>query len=608
MKNEEYMKRFKIHDLIPLCLLLLLFSTFSCNDSWDNYYSASNKISDNVEIYPGNIEAYIKSQTDLTSISSLFKDYGVFDSIQGTKEYTIFVCNNDILSASTSFDKASFVKNSVSDISISPSKLKDGLGIATRLGKNVWVTTKDNGEIYLDNFKLEKLVKTSNGYIYYVGGVIPVRQSIYEYFESLGDNYSYFKSIVQRYEEKVFDNDKSIPISIDLMGNTVYDTVLIAKNTLIDRYDDRGLKTWDMFSEDFLSTMFIPSNALITAAINQAMINVPIWLNRAATSADKLKFEDWIVRACFVNRRLDEDVVAPSAVEDVLCVDGYLEKINVAQDVKTYEEIDPAVWRPSVQKVDINNPVQLSNGNAYYCTQLKIPNHIVIYRVKSKFYELWGAMTDPQKAKYFRWTNWIDPLIINDAQTSFTLSETLPTMYYHVLAAIPSEQARLDSAVCSVTYDGLLYNSTTKKMAEVNLPAGEYYLRMGFKHSLRYSINIYFNDRLLVKDMLLFAQGSNFHFDRGSVSSVDYYGSSSIGFPEGYNWRDWIEQNEKAVAYDTDGYQVAIVTIPKDGNFTITISSKDNSYLFLNPADRSKNNVSQLMMYHWCLRPTTKNY
>jgi hypothetical protein len=233
---------------------------------------------------------------------------------------------------------------------------------------------------------------------------------------------------------------------------------------------------------------------------------------------------------------------------------------------------------------------------------------VVIYRVKAKFYELWGAMTDAQKTKYFRWTNWVEPLIVNDAQSSFTLSETLPTMYYHVLTAIPSAQAKKDSSVCSVTYDGLLYNSATRKLAEVKLPAGEYYLRMGFKHSLRYCIDIYFNNQKLVEDMLLFAQGSNFHFDRGSVSDMDYYGSSSIGFPEGYNWRDWIEKNEKAVAYDTDGYQVAVVNIPEDGNFTITISSKDNAFLYDATNARTKNNVTQLMMYHWCLRPTNRNY
>jgi len=602
------MKRIKTHKLIPLSYLLLILGLFSCTESWDIYYSPKDTKSDNVEIYSGNIASYIQSQNNLSSISSIFKDYGVYDSIQNTKEYTFIVCTNDVLDTNLSIDKALFAKSCVSDISISPSKLTDGYGITTRLNKNIWVSLKANGDIYLDNFKLNKIVKTQNGYVYYVSGIIPARPSVYEYFESLGTDYSYFKSLVKRYEEKYFDKDKSTPVSVDPMGNTVYDTVMTARNTLIDRYTEDGLKKWDMFSEANLTTMFVPNNTIVTNAIDLALSNVPKWLNRAATVADKTKFEEWIVRACFVNRRLDASTVSSTAANDLYCIDGYQQKINVAQDAKTYEPIDPAVWRPSIQKVDINNPVQLSNGVVYNVTQFKIPNHVVIYRVKSKFYELWGAMTDAQKKQYFRWTNFIDPIIVNDAQSSFTLSETLPTMYYHELTAIPSAQAITDTAVCSVTYDGLLYNSTTKKLVEANLPAGEYYLRMGFKHSLRYSVDIYFENQLLVENMMLYAQGSNFHFDRGSVSDMDYYGNSSIGFPEGYDWRKWIEKDPKAVAYDTDGYQVAIVNIPSDGNFTITITSKDISRFYDPTNGRTKNNVTQLMMYHWCLRPTNRNY
>lgn len=603
------MKKIKFNKLLHVgYLTLFLLVTYSCSDAWENYYSSKTINSENVEIYSGDIVSYIKSQSNLSEISTIFVENGIYNQVQNSKEYTFIVCNNEVLGNSSSLDKATFAKNCVSDISISPSKLTDGLGIGTRLGKNIWVSRNANGELYFDNFKLVKIVKTMNGYIYYVNGAIPARPSVYEYFESLGNDYSYFKSLVKRYEEIYFDSEKSIPISVDAMGNTVYDSVMTARNNLIDRYTENGLKKWDMFSEDFLTTMFIPNNTLLTNAINTAMNNVPKWLNRAATDADKTKFEEWIVRACFVNKRLDTNTVSPTAINDFYCVDGYQQKINVAQDAKTFEPIDPAVWRPSVQKVDANNPVQLSNGVAYFVSQFKIPNHVVIYRVKSKFYELWGAMTDTQKKQYFRWTNFIDPLIVNDAQSPFTLSESLPTMYYHELTAIPSAEAIADSAFCSVTYDGLLYNSTTKKLVEVNLPAGEYYLRMGFKHSLRYSIDISFNNQLLVEDMMLYAQGSNYHFDRGSVSDMDYYGNSSIGFPEGYDWRAWFEKDVKAVAYDTDGYQVAIVNIPSDGNFTITINSKDMSRLYDPTNGRTKNNVTQLMMYHWCLRPTNRNY
>lgn len=585
---------------------LVLASLISCQDTWDEHYSAADIVSEDMIIWNGDIESYIKAQSDLSTVSDLLEAQGIFDSTDQTNGYTYIVFNNDAMAGrDTSYD-VELAMNMVSDISVSPSKLEDGLGIYTRLGKNIWIYEKDS-TVYFDDYKLTKKVKADNGYIYYIENVIPIRQSVYDMLKGLGDDYSEFVSLVQRYEESYFDKENSTPAGVDAMGNTTYDSTMSVRNTLMDRYTSDGLKLWNMRSEDFVSTMFIPSNDLIDQAIESALDSIPVWLGRAATDDDRTKFEKWIVRACFVNKRLSAEMVSATAA-DFDCVGGYQLVIDETQDAETYESIEAARWRPSVQTVNASNRIALSNGAAYYLTNLKIPNHVVIYRVKSKFYELWGAMTDTQKEKYFRWTNWISPQILNDAQTEFTLSETLPTMYYHVLTAIPSDEAIADSLVCSVTYDGLLYNSTTGKLTEAHLPAGEYYLRMGFKHSLRYSINILFNDSVLVEDMLLYAQGSNFHFDRGSVSEMTYYGSSSIGYPEGYDWEDWIETNEKAVAYDTDGYQVAIVTIPGNGNFTITIESEDDSYLYDPTSGRTKNNVTQLMMYHWCLRPTSNNY
>ena len=587
-------------------LLLTFGSLFSCQDSWNEHYEKSELKSEEFEIWSGDIESYVKSQNDLTLISSLFENQGIYDSTSNQKGYTYIVYDNSILNGVNIQNDSVFAKNCVSDVSIAPSKLKEGFGIFTRLGKNIWIYEK-NGQLYFDDYKLVKRVRTDNGYIYHVDGIIPIRKSVYEQLKSLGNDYSIFLSLVERHEEIFFDKELSKPIGIDKMGNTTYDSVMSIRNSLMDRFTKEGLKLWDMRSEDYLTTMFIPSNELIINAIESAMDSIPIWLGRDATVDDRRKFENWIVRACFVNDRLSSPEISESG-SDFCCVGGYQLVIDKTQDVAKYLEIDAANWRPSVQKVSDIEGLTLSNGVAYYLNHLKIPNHVVIYRVKSKFYELWGAMTDAKKEKHFRWKNWIEPMIVNDAQSLFTLSETLPTMYYHVLTAIPSSEAIADSLVCSVNYDGLLYNQTTRRLTEVYLPAGEYYLRMGFKHSLRYSIDISFNDSLLVEDMLLYAQGSNFHFDRGSVSVMDYFGSSSIGYPEGFDWRDWIEKNEKAVAYDTDGYQIAVVTLRKSGNFSITIDSKDDSYLYDPANGRTKNNVTQLMMYHWCLRPTGNNY
>jgi hypothetical protein len=595
-----------IHLLKRTATCLLLTALIACQNAWDDHYGRQETMTDAYTVWSGDAESYIKGQTNLSQIAMLLEAQGMFEHTSPNGGYTFIVYDNALMSGLGSTDPASFASQCVSDVSIDPGKLQEGFGLYTRLGKNIWVNTID-GQRCLDEYPLVKVVKTSNGYVYQVGGLIPIRPSIYDRLQQLDSSYSDFVSLVKRYEESYFDKENSTPKGVDPMGNTVYDSVMNVRNILMDRYTADGLKKWDMRSEDYVSTLFIPSNQLIRQAIQAALDSIPRWLGRVATDADREKFERWLVRACFVNKRLEPQDVSPQA-GDFYSVDGYQRIIDKTQDAVTYQAIDPARWRPSVQTVDLNSREALSNGVAYYLTQLKIPNHVVIYRVKAKFYELWGAMTEAQKSTYFRWTNWVDQMIVNDAQSEFTLSETLPTMYYHVLTAIPSPEALADSLVCRVSYDGVLYNSNTRKLSEVNLPAGEYYLRMGFKHSLRYCINIWFNDSLLVEDMLLYAQGSNFHFDRGSVSDMDYYGSSTIGFPEGYNWRDWIEKNEKAVAYDTDGYQVAVVNLPKSGNFTITIESNDMSYLYDPTNGRSKNNVTQLMMYHWCLRPTINNY
>jgi hypothetical protein len=598
------MKTIKIQALVTCCLLAGGF--LSCQDNWDEHYTQSNLESGDLVIWSGDIESYIKSQSNLSRIDSLLDKQGMYEQTAVSNGYTFMVYDNTAMAERVSANDADLALNSVSDISVSPSKLVMGFGICTRLGKNIWVNKVDS-TTYLDNFKLTRKVKATNGYVYYVEKVVPIRKSVYDLLQSLSGNYSQFVSLVKKYEEFYFDQENSTPTGVDQQGNVTYDSIISVRNTLMDRYTVDGLKMWDMRSENYLSTMFIPTNSQITHAISAALDSIPVWLGRAATADDRTKFEKWIVRSCFVDKRLVAEDVTTSA-PDFDCVGGYQMVIDKTQDAKTYDAIDPARWRPSVQTADAAHPVALSNGVAYYLNNLKIPNHVVIYRVKSKFYELWGATTAAQKTKYFRWKNWVEPQILNDAQSSFTLSATLPTMYYHVLTAIPSAAAIKDSLVCSVNYDGLLYNSATNKLTEVCLPAGEYNLRMGFKHSLRYSINIWFNDREVVHDMLLQATGSNFHFDRGAASDLDYYGSSSICYPEGFDWRYWYEKDPKSVAYDTDGYQVAVVTIPHSGNFTITIESNDDSYLYDPTNQRTKNNVTQLMMYHWCLRPTRNNY
>lgn len=576
----------------------------SCDDSWDSHYGNQAFENGSISVYAGDAAAFLRDQSDLTVLTDLFEQKGMSRNLPNDHQYTLVVYPDSTLAGTIYANDTTYADYCVCDVAVSPSAMTDGKGLRMRYGKNVWVS-RPNGKLYIDQFPVSKIVKTQNAYVYYLSdGVVPVRKSVYEVLNSLGSDYSEFKKLVKRYEKVYFDKEHSTPIGFNSEGNTVYsDSVWAVKNTLMDRYTTDGLDYWNMRSEDFLSTMLIPSNAVIKSALDTALAKIPRYLGRAATPADRLKFEKWMVRACFLNKRLSKEQI--TGTSDFDCVGGFLKD---TLEGKTFSAYEAAMWRPTVQKCRTEDMIHSSNGACYFVDFLKVPNNVVIYRLKSKHYQLWNAMTPVQRAKYYRWSNWILPDILYNAQGEFELSPSLDIMYYHELTAEPSKAAIRDSLMCSVTYDGLLL-TPDNKVVESRVPAGEYYLRMGFKHSLLYSLSIYFNDSLLVKDMVMYAQGSNYHFDRGSVGVVDYNGAMSIGYPEGYNWKDWAAKSEKAQAYDTDGYQVAIVNVPKEGNFTIKVESYDNAFLYgNNHTTRDGSNVSQLMMYHWTLRPTKNNY
>ncbi|NLV39152.1 MAG: hypothetical protein GXY66_08115 [Bacteroidales bacterium] len=601
----------KHQSILILSLLSLTLAFTACGDAWDNHYGKQTPVADgNVEIYPGSLKEFLASAPEFSTQNALFADAGIYDKMLPGQEYTILLYPDNILDTTSYAQDNSYAAYCICDIALSPADMEEGMGISTWYGKNLWISLQGE-QIKINDCPVEAITRTNNAFVYRINEkVIPVRLSVYDVINGLDDaRYSKFKSLIRMYERRYFDPAKCTPAGTNEQGNTIYsDSVKgwSTKNILMDRYSKDGQEMWNMRNEYYNSTVFIPDNDIIQAAVDTALARVPLWLGRTATAADRNKFEKWIIRACFVDRLLNAGQVTGS--EDIDCVGGYQKD---SLEGKTVFEADMAMWRPRVQKVRTGDMISASNGNIFFVDWLKIPNNVVIYRLKSRFYELWNNMNQEQRDKYFRWDHWIDPMVLNDAQSSFTLSETMPTMYYHVLTAIPDKDARRDSLVCSVTYDGVLFNQNNPRgsqIRECHIPAGEYYLRMGFKHSLLYSLSIQFCDTLLVEDMVMYAQGSNFHFDRGSVSVVDNYGESSIGYPEGYNWHDWSSLSEKAQAYDTDGYPVGIVNMKEDGNFTITISSSDMSYLYTYGADRNTHNISQLMMYHWCLRPTKNNY
>jgi len=583
-------------------------ATTSCSD-WSDHYDEAGVATEQVEVYGGDIVSYLRSATDLSQISAIFEQAGIYNNTTTDKQYTFVVCDNGTLSGSDITDKTFFARYCVSDAAVTPSELVDGFGINNRAGKTIWIYG-EGSQAKIDNFNIKKVVKTDNGYIYIIDGVLPIRQSAYEFLQSLGDDYSTFKSLVANYEERVFDREHSAITGINQAGETVYDTIWVTRNSLMDRYTDNGVDYWNMRDEQYITTMFIPTNAQIENALKNALDSIPVWLNRPATAADREKFEEWIVRACFSNQRLETEQVAADA-PDLTTVGGYRMVIDETADETAYEQAEVAYWRPSVQTVDTEARVNLSNGYAYYCTNFKIPNHVVIYRVKTRFYQIWNAYNirndENLMHQYFTWDNY-DESSIRTSVSTLSSYDALsqygwPIIDYNLLSVMPTVEAAADSLPCSVEYTGLIYDAPNDMALECRLPAGEYYLRMGFDRNSVYTFDIYFNDSLITTGL----KSGLMNADR-IANDIPVYGVQAPGYPEGYNPEVWIEYDQNAAAYDTDGYTVGIVNQKENGLFRIRVESKDLTPRFVRTEAGDGSNYTQMLMYHWCLRPTHNNY
>lgn len=612
--NKRYISKQMKNSLVWLCGILAPLTLggvggglASCSD-WDDHYDEAAVTASKAEVYAGDIVSYLRSNGDLSQISQIFEQAGAYEVTSPDKDYTFVVCDNSTLTGTDIADLRVFANNSISDIAVTPSELHDGFGINNRAGKTIWVYGEGNS-LKIDNFSIKKTIKTQNGYVYVIDGVLPVRLSVYDYLKQLGDDYSAFKTLVAKYEQRVFDREHSAATGINQAGEVVYDTIWVTRNTLMDRYTDGGVEQWNMRDENYVTTMFIPNNAQVEKAIRSALDSIPSWLNREATDADREKFEEWIVRACFSDKRLETTQVSAQA-EDFLAVGGHKMVVDQVADLTTYKAVDDTWWRPSVQTVDTQNRVNLSNGYAYYTTNLKIPNHIVIYRVKTRFYQIWDAANirndEGLMSEYFDWTNLglfstsIYTLNSYDALSKYGW----PTIDYNVLAACPTDEAIDDSLDVAVEYKGLVYDAKNDLALPVNLPAGEYYLRMGFDRTTTYTISIYFNDKFVWE-----GRADMMNADR-VANDIPVYGIMKTGYPEGFDPDDWREYDANVAAYDTDGYTVGVVNMKRNGNFRIRVESKDMAYrsTIRSTAAGDSSNKFQLFMYHWCLRPTHNNY
>lgn len=539
-----------------LSSILLISGIYACNDDWDSHYSQEEQVVNNVNITVVNKSAvdYLQSQPELSTMYQLFSETGVLDEmIEKDLLFTILVVNDDnaLSRAVVTDDRTFLAKSHISDISLSPSNLSDGQRVLMWNGKYINVSKVENEDnatsISFNGIAVKKITKVNNGYVYEIEDYVETPKSLYELIEGLGDDYSIFREMIMERNQLTFDKEASKIIGVDETGSNVYDSIFIVTNPY---FEAQG---FNMMSESLSATVLIPSNEVVNRALTVARQNLQEW---GMLREDSI-LENWTFQSVFFDKKLSK-----SDFEANIDLNSIFSK----------------QWRTTVQQVNLENPVSLSNGVAYYVTDMKIPTNVLIYRVKDymRWYEY---LSEEEKALYFDNEN----LTFDKMETKVSEWSGWPGVFPNIINRVVRFKTT-DAAIKEYTlnFTAFSYDEKNKVTTPYKIPPGEYDLCLGFEQKMGHDVEVSFNGEYVGTVTASQLTKTDFHYDRGGQ-----------GYPEGYDVNK--ATDKKKTNYDRDGGKVGVITI--EGTEPVNVVIKFHGI-----------NASKCCFHHWCLKPTKNCY
>ncbi|TKG96989.1 fasciclin domain-containing protein [Puteibacter caeruleilacunae] len=210
-----------------------------------------------------------------------------------------------------------------------------------------------NGTFQVDKVDVsEEDITCGNGVVQVMDGALKLRDNIYETILKLPEDYSIIREYILDADTMIFDRSNSKPVGINETGNTVYDTVWIHSNSILQGEGD-------VTKEDDFFTAFIPTNEAVTYAVDKVRQDY-----ENATGApfepevDKMLYE-WCHESLFYKGEV-ADVTA----------DTMLTLTNKAK------------FKLSVQQVEEASKQATSNGELYSVNYLQVPKYMYMEEVK----------------------------------------------------------------------------------------------------------------------------------------------------------------------------------------------------------------------------------
>lgn len=537
--------------IIYLYALLALICT-SCADKWDEYYHGERAKEEELDL---TIQEFFAEHSEYNTFYKELEACGLDKEFEKDQQLTLWVVDNDAMASAGLEPKDTIrMEYHMNYLPFLQSDLKDGLRIPTL--NNIYLQITRQGEdLYVNRSKVGTSYRLKNGVIHVISELMKSKINMFDYIKSLPDEYSMFRDSIMKNNEMLFDKANSIPIGVDITGNTEYDSVFYVHNPLFEKAQ---------FNSEFKQfTMFLPDNEVLKDCFTKLNTQYKA-MGKTVTAVDSANAMTWIKEAAFYTGEL-----------------------------KTFTDNDISsafgrVWRPTIQKIDPNSMEELSNGILYKITDVKIPTNYILTRIKSlvHYYEY---LTEAEQQQYYTFMNTTKIAIFEDSETP--KKEILSN--YYILDLNGDEDASGPFWAEFPPLEKYVEGSGTSavnKARIMQVPCGEYDLYMGFHSSGHPYINVYFDgdtdgtspssdtDMKLIGSNLSIVSSNPWNFDRVNETTADLYG-------------------DKIVKWDGLGGLVGTVTVNGEGMSSFRIR-----------VEYYKGDSKKLRIYHWALKPSANNY
>lgn len=278
--------------------MILCFSTLlvGCKDeAWEDHYEQQDIRLEN------SLLTVLSADSELSTFLGLLKQTEYYSLLNSSQAFTIWAPTNDALSnvpSSILNDPdllEQFVGNHVSRFSYNSSSVySEPLLVRMLNGKYIeFSNVQDNlnfGEVDL----IEQDLLSSNGILHTINDVLLVNPNIWDHLNQNEANYPILMDYLNQFNETVFDEENSVVIGTNTLGQTVYDSIFSSSNaffktigylnseeerfTFIGLTDDVYTNTYDVLDDyyQFPVQDSIKSNTDKTIFSNLNFLNVEL--------------------------------------------------------------------------------------------------------------------------------------------------------------------------------------------------------------------------------------------------------------------------------------------------------------------------------------------